>query len=141
VAKQVIGVIKIQIAGGEARPAPPVGPALGQYGVQIMDFCKQFNAATSSKAGELIPVVITIYDDKSFSFIMKTPPTAVLLKKELGIEKGSGEPHTNIVAKATKEQLRRVAEVKLPDLNTNDIEMAIRIVAGSARQMGIEVVD
>jgi large subunit ribosomal protein L11 len=141
VAKQVMAQVKIQIPGGQARPAPPVGPALGQHGVQIMEFCKQFNAATSDRQGDVIPVVITIYDDKSFTFVLKTPPTAVLIKKELGIQRGSDSPKANKVAKITTEQLRKIAEIKLPDLNTKDIDQAIKIVAGSARQMGIDLVD
>lgn len=140
-AKKVSAYVKVQIKGGEARPAPPLGPALGQHGVQIMEFCKQFNGATSDRSGDVIPVVITIYEDKSFTFILKTPPTAELIKKEIGIEKGSGEPNTRKVGKITKEQLRRVAEIKLPDLNTNNVESAMRIVAGSARQMGVELAD
>ena len=140
-AKQIIAMVKIQIPGGQARPAPPVGPALGQHGVQIMEFCKQFNATTSDRPGETIPVLITIYEDKSFTFILKTPPTAVLIKKELGIEKGSGEPKTKKAGKLTREQLRKIAEAKLPDLNTTDVEQAMKVVAGSARQMGVEVVD
>lgn len=140
-AKKATAFVKVQIKGGEARPAPPLGPALGQHGVQIMEFCKQFNGATSDRAGDIIPVVITIYDDKSFTFVLKTPPTAELIKKELGIPKGSGSPKEIKAGKITKEQLRKIAEIKLPDLNTKDVERAMLIVAGSARQMGVELVD
>lgn len=138
-AKLVVATIKMQIQGGEARPAPPVGPILGQHQVPIAEFCKQFNAATSNRVGDLIPVVISVFEDRSFTFVLKTTPTAELIKKELGIEKGSGEPHIEKVGKLTREQLKRIAEVKLPDLNTDDVEMAMRIVQGSARQMGVEV--
>ena len=140
-AKKTIAMVKVQVPGGGAKPAPPIGPALGQHGVPIMEFCKQFNAATSDRAGEILPVLITIYEDKSFTFVIKTPPTAELIKKELGIPKGSAEPQAKKVGTITKEQLRKIAEIKLPDLNTKNVEAAMRIVAGSARQMGIDEVD
>jgi len=132
-------MIKLQIPAGNATPAPPVGPALGQQGVNIMEFCKAFNARTQSQAGMIIPVVITVYGDKSFSFITKTPPAAVLLKKAAKLEKGSGEPNRNKVGKVTKKQVREIAELKMPDLNAADVDMAERIIAGTARSMGIEV--
>ncbi len=138
-AKKIAGYIKLQIPAGQANPSPPVGPALGQRGVNIMEFCKQFNAKTSDKAGLIIPVVITVYQDKSFSFITKTPPAAVLLKKAAGIEKGSSEPNKTKVATVTKEQLKEIAETKMPDLNANGIEEAMKIIAGTARSMGITV--
>jgi len=132
-------MIKLQIPAGNATPAPPVGPALGQQGVNIMEFCKAFNARTQSQAGMIIPVVITVYADKSFSFITKTPPAAVLLKKAAKLEKGSGEPNRNKVGKVSKKQVREIAELKMPDLNAVDVDMAERIIAGTARSMGIEV--
>ncbi len=138
-AKKIAGYIKLQIPAGQANPSPPVGPALGQRGVNIMEFCKQFNAKTADKAGLIIPVVITVYQDKSFSFITKTPPAAVLLKKALNLEKGSGEPNKTKVGKVTREQLKEIAELKMPDLNAHDIEEAISMIAGTARSMGIEV--
>jgi large subunit ribosomal protein L11 len=138
-AKKVIGTIKLQIPGGNANPSPPVGPALGQHGVNIMEFCKAFNAKTPDKQGLIIPVIITVYADHSFTFITKTPPAAVLLKKALGIEKGSGEPNRNKVGKVTKEQVRQIAELKMADLNANDVDMAMRMVEGTARSMGIIV--
>ncbi|MDQ7063795.1 MAG: 50S ribosomal protein L11 [candidate division KSB1 bacterium] len=138
-AKKVIGQIKLQIPAGQANPSPPVGPALGQHGVNIMEFCKAFNAQTQDKAGLIIPVVITVYSDRSFSFITKTPPAAVLLLKAAGLEKGSGEPNRNKVGKVTKDQVREIAETKMPDLNANDIEAAMRIIEGTARSMGIVV--
>ncbi len=138
-AKKVIGMIKLQIQAGKANPAPPVGPALGQHGVNIMQFCKEFNAKTSDKAGLIIPVVITVYADRSFSFITKTPPAAVLLKKTLGLKSGSGEPNTNKVASVTQAQLREIAEMKMPDLNAASIETAMSMIAGTARSMGITV--
>ncbi|MCL5021215.1 MAG: 50S ribosomal protein L11 [Bacteroidetes bacterium] len=138
-AKKVVGFVKLQIPAGQATPAPPVGPALGQKGVNIMEFCKQFNARTQDKQGLIIPVVITVYSDKSFTFITKTPPAAVLLIKEAKIEKGSGEPNRVKVAKVTQEQVRKIAEMKMPDLNANDIEAAMKMVAGTARSMGILV--
>ena len=140
-AKKVTGMIKLQIPAGNATPAPPVGPALGQQGVNIMEFCKAFNARTQSQAGMIIPVVITVYGDKSFSFITKTPPAAVLLKKAAKVEKGSGEPNRNKVGKVTRNQVREIAQLKMPDLNATEIEMAERIIAGTARSMGIEVRD
>ncbi len=138
-AKKVIGTIKLQISAGNANPSPPVGPALGQHGVNIMEFCKAFNAKTQDKQGLIIPVIITVYADHSFTFITKTPPAAVLLKKAIGIEKGSGEPNRNKVGKVTKEQVRQIAETKMADLNANDLEMAMRMVEGTARSMGITV--
>jgi len=138
-AKKVVGFVKLQIPAGQATPAPPVGPALGQKGVNIMEFCKQFNARTQASQGLIIPVVITVFSDKSFTFITKTPPAAVLLVKEAKIEKGSGEPNRMKVAKVTREQVKKIAETKMPDLNTTDIESAISMVAGTARSMGIVV--
>ena len=138
-AKKVVGFVKLQIPAGQATPAPPVGPALGQKGVNIMEFCKQFNARTQDKQGLIIPVVITVFSDKSFTFITKTPPAAVLLVKEAKIEKGSGEPNRVKVAKVTREQVKKIAEMKMPDLNTTDVEAAISMVAGTARSMGIVV--
>ena len=137
--KKVTGLVKLQVPGGMANPSPPVGPALGQHGVNIMEFCKAFNARTQKQKGTIIPCVITVYADRSFSFITKTPPAAVLLKKAANVEKGSGEPNRVKVGKVTREQVKEIAETKLPDLNTEDIEMAMRIVAGTARSMGIEV--
>ena len=138
-AKKVVGIVKLQIAAGNATPAPPVGPALGQAGVNIMEFCKQFNARTQKDAGLIIPVVITVFADKSFTFITKTPPASVLLKKAAGIEKGSGEPNRNKVGRVSKSQLKEIAQMKMQDLNANDVEAAMQIVAGTARSMGIEV--
>lgn len=138
-AKKVTGFIKLQIPAGAANPAPPVGPALGAQGVNIMQFCQAFNAATQDKGNTIIPVEISVYEDKSFDFVLKTPPAAVLIKQELGIQSGSAEPHVNKVAELTDEQLTRIAEIKLPDLNANDIEAAKNIVAGTARSMGITV--
>jgi large subunit ribosomal protein L11 len=137
--KKVTGFIKLQIPAGQANPAPPVGPALGQKGVNIMEFCKQFNARTQKQAGLIIPVVITVFSDKSFTFITKTPPAAVLLARAAKIEKGSGEPNRNKVGKVTKQQLREIAEMKMPDLNANDVESAMKMVAGTARSMGLVV--
>ena len=139
--KKVIGFVKLQVPAGQATPAPPVGTALGPHGVNIMDFCKQFNALTQKDAGLIIPVELSVYRDRTFSFITKTPPAAVLLKKELGIEKGSPVSNREKVGKVTRAQLRKIAEIKMPDLNANDIEGAIKIVAGTARSMGVEVVD
>jgi large subunit ribosomal protein L11 len=139
VAKKVVGMVKLQIPAGNATPAPPVGPALGQQGVNIMEFCKSFNSRTQSQAGMIIPVVITVYADKTFTFITKTPPAAILLKKAAKIEKGSGEPNRNKVAKVTRQQVREIAKLKLPDLNAMDLEMAERMIAGTARSMGIDV--
>jgi large subunit ribosomal protein L11 len=140
-AKKVEGFIKLQIPAGQANPSPPVGPALGQKGVNIMEFCKQFNARTSDKQGLIIPVVITVYSDKSFTFITKTPPAAVLLKKLTKVEKGSPEPNKTKVAKVTKAQLKEIATVKMPYLNAHDVEHAISMIAGTARSMGITVED
>jgi len=138
-AKKVKTQIKLQIPAGAANPAPPVGPALGQHGVNIMEFCKTFNARTQDKQGLIIPAVITIYSDRTFTFELKTPPAAVLLKRAAKIEKGSGEPNRNKVGRVTKAQVREIAQLKLPDLNANDIEAAMKIVAGTARSMGLEV--
>ena len=138
-AKKVTGMIKLQIPGGQANPAPPVGPALGQQGVNIMAFCKEFNAATKNSAGMVIPVVITVYQDKSFTFITKSPPASILLKKAAGIEKGSGTPNTNKVGKVTRKQLEEIAKIKARDLNAADLDAAVKIIAGSARSMGLEV--
>jgi large subunit ribosomal protein L11 len=137
--KKVTGLIKLQIKAGEANPAPPVGPALGQHGVNIMDFCKAYNAETESQRGQVVPVEITVYEDRSFSFITKTPPAARLILKAAGIEKGSGVPHTNKVANITKDQVREIATLKLVDLNANDIEAAMKIIEGTARSMGVTV--
>jgi large subunit ribosomal protein L11 len=139
-AKKVVGQIKLQIPAGAATPAPPVGPALGQAGVNIMDFCKAFNARTQQDSGLIIPVVITVYADRSYSFVTKTPPAAILLKKAAGLEKGSGEPNRNKVGRVTKAQVTEIAKTKLPDLNAASLEAAVRIVEGTARSMGIEVV-
>ena len=138
-AKKVIGLIKLQIAAGAANPAPPVGPALGQHGVNIMEFCKAYNAATESQRGNIIPVEITVYEDRSFDFVLKTPPAAELLKKAAGVQKGSGTPHTVKVAKVTADQVRAIAEQKQADLNANDLDAASKIIAGTARSMGITV--
>ncbi|MFH1940971.1 MAG: 50S ribosomal protein L11 [bacterium] len=138
-AKKIIGLIKLQIPSGQANPSPPVGPALGQHGVNIMEFCKAFNAKTQDKLGLIIPVVITVYADRSFSFITKTPPAAVLLKKAAKIEKGSAEPNREKVGKVSHAQVREIAQMKIVDLNANDIEGAIRIIEGTARNMGIVV--
>jgi large subunit ribosomal protein L11 len=138
-AKKIAGFIKLQIPAGKANPSPPVGPALGQKGVNIMEFCKQFNARTADKGGLIIPVIITVYTDKSFTFIIKTPPAAELLKKAAKVEKGSAEPNKTKVAKVTKNQVKEIAEMKMPDLNANDIENASRMIAGTARSMGISV--
>jgi large subunit ribosomal protein L11 len=139
--KKITGFIKLQIPAGSANPAPPIGPALGQKGVNIMEFCKQFNARTQDKKGLIIPVVITVFSDKSFTFITKTPPASVLLAKAAKVEKGSGEPNRTKVGKVTSAQVREIAETKMPDLNANDIEAAMKMVAGTARSMGITVVD
>ncbi len=138
-AKKSIGFVKLQVPAGQATPAPPVGTALGPHGVNIMDFCKQFNAATSSQNGMIIPVELTVYHDRTFSFITKTPPAAVLLRKELGLDKGSPEPNRTKVGKVTRAQLQKIAELKEPDLNANDVEAAIKIIAGTARSMGLLV--
>ena len=139
--KQVTGFIKLQIPGGQANPAPPVGPALGQHGLNIMDFCKAFNAQTQQEAGTIIPVEITVYKDRTFSFITKTPPAVELLKKELGIESGSPVPNREKVGRVTDDQLRRIARIKMKDLNAADEEAAMRMIAGTARSMGIERAD
>ena len=138
-AKKITGYIKLKIPAGAANPAPPVGPALGQKGVNIMEFCKQFNAKTKDQAGLIIPVIITVFSDKSFTFITKTPPAATLLLKAAKVEKGSGEPNRNKVGKVTKKQVREIAELKMPDLNAANIETAMSMVAGTARSMGITV--
>lgn len=140
-AKKVVGEVKLQIPGGQATPAPPVGPALGQAGINIMDFCKAFNAKTQENQGTIIPVIITVYADRSYTFITKTPPAAVLLKKAAGIDKGSGEPNRNKVGRVTQAQVEEIAKTKMPDLNAASLEAASRIVAGTARSMGITVED
>jgi large subunit ribosomal protein L11 len=139
-AKKVLTKIKLQAVGGAASPAPPVGPALGQHGINIMEFCKAFNAQTQSDAGTTIPVVITVYEDRSFTFVTKTPPAAVLIKQAIGIESGSAEPHRLKVGKITQAQVREIAERKLADLNANDLDQASKIIAGTARSMGVDVV-
>ena len=140
-AKKIAGFIKLQIPGGQANPAPPVGPALGQHQVNIMQFCQAFNAATQDKMGTIIPVEITVYEDRSFDFITKTPPAAVLLRQAAGIEKGSDAPNKNKVAEVTRDQVREIAETKMPDLNANDVDNAMRIIEGTARSMGITVAE
>ena len=140
-AKKIDGYINLQVPAGQANPSPPIGPALGQRGVNIMEFCKAFNAQTQAQAGLIIPVIITVYADRSFTFITKTPPAAVLLKKAAGLEKGSGEPRRKMVGKVTKEQVRDIAKLKMPDLAVNSLEAAERTVAGTARSIGLEVVD
>ena len=137
-AKKVLTLIKLQIPGGQANPAPPVGPALGQHGVNIMEFCKAFNAQTQQDAGTIIPVEITVFEDRSFTFITKTPPAAVLIKEALNLESGSGEPNRNKVGRLTQAQLRSIAETKMPDLNARDVDQAMRIIAGTAQSMGVE---
>ena len=138
--KKVQALIKLQVTAGKANPSPPVGPALGQHGVNIMGFCKEFNARTNQLGDLIIPVVITVFNDRSFTFVTKTPPAAILLKKAAGIEKGSGEPNKNKVGKVTKKQVKDIAALKLPDLNTTNLESAIRTIEGAARSMGLEVV-
>jgi len=138
-AKKVLTLIKLQIPGGQANPAPPVGPALGQHGVNIMEFCKAFNAQTAQENGRIIPVEITVYEDRSFDFITKTPPAAVLIKEALRLDKGSGEPNRTKVGRLSREQVNRIAETKMPDLNARDIDQAAKIIAGTARSMGVEV--
>ena len=140
-AKKVAGFVKLQIPAGQATPAPPVGTALGPQGINIMAFVKEFNARTQKEAGTILPVEITIFSDKSFTFITKTPPAAILLKKEAGIEKGSGQPNRNKVGRVTKAQIRKIAEIKMPDLNCDSLESAMAMVAGAARSMGVEVID
>ena len=139
-AKKVLTKIKLQAVGGQASPAPPVGPALGQHGINIMEFCKAFNAQTQSDAGTTIPVVITVYEDRSFTFVTKTPPAAVLIKQAIGIDSGSAEPHRLKVGTITRAQVREIAERKLNDLNANDLDQASKIIAGTARSMGVDVV-
>ncbi len=139
--KKVVTQIKLQIPGGKANPAPPVGPALGQHGLNIMEFCKAFNDRTKDKTDTILPVVITVYEDRTYTFIIKTPPAAVLIKKALGLEKGSSEPNKTKVGKITRKQLEEIATLKMPDLNANDLEGAVNIIAGTARSMGVEVVD
>ncbi len=138
-AKKVLTLFKLQIPAGAANPAPPVGPALGQHGVNIMDFCKAFNAQTQQDSGTIIPVEITVFEDRSFTFITKTPPAAILIKEAIGIKKGSGEPHVNKVGKISAAQIREIAEKKMPDLNANDLDAASKIIAGTARSMGVDV--
>lgn len=138
-AKKVTGMIKLQLPAGKATPAPPVGPALGQHGVNIMGFCKEFNAKTANQAGLIIPVVITVYQDRSFSFILKTPPAPVLIKKELGLESGSGVPNRTKVGSLTKDQIRKIAELKMPDLNAATVETAMSMIEGTARSMGVTI--
>lgn len=140
-AKKITKMVKLQVPAGKATPAPPVGPALGQAGVNIMSFVKDFNDRTAKQAGLIIPVEITVYEDRSFTFICKTPPAAVLLKKAAGLEKASGEPNKNKVGKVTRAQVKEIAEIKMPDLNANTVEAAMRLVEGTARSMGIEVTD
>jgi large subunit ribosomal protein L11 len=140
-AKKVTGMIKLQLPAGKATPAPPVGPALGQHGVNIMGFCKEFNAKTANQAGLIIPVVITVYQDRSFSFILKTPPAAILLKKAAGIESGSPVPHKQKVAKVSIQKVREIAELKMPDLNAGSVETAMSMIKGTARSMGIEITE
>jgi len=140
-AKKVTGYVKLQIPAGKATPAPPVGPALGQHGVNIMGFCKEFNEKTAKQAGLIIPVVITVYSDRTFTFIMKTPPAPVLIKKAVNLEKGSGEPNVKKVAKITRAQIREIAQLKQPDLNAASLEAAMSMIAGTARSMGVEVTD
>ncbi len=137
--KKVSGLIKLQIPAGQANPAPPVGPALGQHGVNIMEFCKAYNAATESQRGNIVPVEITVYEDRSFTFVTKTPPASQLIKKAAGVDKGSSTPHTDKVATITADQVREIAELKQEDLNANDIDAAAKIIAGTARSMGITV--
>ena len=138
-AKKVMALIKLQIPAGQATPAPPVGPALGQHGVNIMEFCKAYNAATESQRGQIVPVEISVYEDRSFTFITKTPPASRLILAAAGLEKGSSEPHKTKVARLTRDQVRAIAETKMPDLNANDLDAAEKIIAGTARQMGITV--
>lgn len=140
-AKKVVAMIKLALPAGKANPAPPVGPALGQHGVNIMAFCKEYNAKTSNQPGMIIPVEISVFEDRSFTFVLKTPPASVLIKKAAGIERGSKEPNRNKVAQLTKAQLQEIAQTKMQDLNANDIEAAMKIIAGTARNMGVTVVD
>ncbi|MDD4797255.1 MAG: 50S ribosomal protein L11 [Eubacteriales bacterium] len=138
-AKKVMAMVKLQVPAGKATPAPPIGPALGQHGVNIMGFCKEFNARTADQAGLIIPIVLSVYQDRSFTFITKTPPAAVLIKKAVGLEKGSGRPNTEKVAQLKKEQVRQIAELKMPDLNAASLEAAMSMIAGTARSMGVSV--
>ncbi|MEM0979479.1 MAG: 50S ribosomal protein L11 [Cyanobacteria bacterium P01_H01_bin.58] len=140
-AKKVVALIKLAIPAGKANPAPPIGPALGQHGVNIMAFCKEYNARTADKAGLIVPVEISVFEDRSFTFVLKTPPASVLIKKAIGIEKGSGQPQSVKVGSITRAQLQEIAETKMPDLNANDIEAAMRIIEGTARNMGVTVAD
>ena len=140
-AKKVLTLIKLQIPAGAANPAPPVGPALGQHGVNIMEFCKQFNAQTQAQSGTIIPVEITVYEDRSFTFITKTPPAAVLLREALGLDKGSGEPNRHKVGTLPRSKVREIAELKMPDLNANDVEAAMKVIEGTARSMGVDIAD
>jgi len=137
--KKVVAIVKLQIPAGKATPAPPVGPALGQHGVNIMEFCKSYNEKTARQAGTIVPVEITIFADRTFTFVTKTPPASVLLKKAAGLEKGSGEPNKKKAGRVTRQQIREIAESKMPDLNTKDVEAAMRMIEGTARSMGIEV--
>jgi large subunit ribosomal protein L11 len=139
--KKIMTQVKLQIPAGQATPAPPVGTALGPHGVNIMEFCKQYNAMTQSQAGQIIPVEVTIYEDRSFSLVTKTPPAAVLIRQKAGIEKGSGEPNRNKVGTIRRAQVKEIAEIKMPDLNANDVDAAMKIVEGTARSMGVTVVD
>jgi large subunit ribosomal protein L11 len=139
VAKKVRAIVKLQIVGGKATPAPPVGPALGQHGVNIMEFCKAYNAATQDRIDQVVPVELTVYEDRSFSFVLKTAPAAVLIRQAAGIDKGSGNPRKEKVGKITKDQLRKMAETKMPDLNAHDVDAAMKIMAGTARSMGVTV--
>jgi large subunit ribosomal protein L11 len=141
VAKKVLTKIKLQIAAGAASPAPPVGPALGQHGVNIMEFCKAFNAQTQGSNSSIVPVEISVYEDRSFTFVTKTPPAAVLLREAIGLDKGSGEPNRHKVGTVTRDQVRAIAETKLPDLNANDVDAAMKIIEGTARSMGVEVAE
>ncbi len=140
-AKKVVAIIKLAIQAGKANPAPPIGPALGQHGVNIMMFCKEYNARTADQVGTVVPVEISVYEDRSFTFVLKTPPASVLIQKAAGIEKGSGEPNKKKVGSITRAQLREIAEKKMPDLNANDIEAAMRIIEGTARNMGVTITD
>ena len=140
-AKKVLTVIKLQIPAGAANPAPPIGHALGQHGVNIMEFCKQFNAQTQAQSGTIIPAEITVFEDRSFTFILKTPPAAVLLREALGQDKGSGEPNRRKVGSLPRSKVREIAELKMPDLNANDVDAAMRIIEGTARSMGVDIVD
>jgi large subunit ribosomal protein L11 len=137
--KKLVAVVKLAINAGKATPAPPIGPALGQHGVNIMAFCKEYNAKTADQAGMVVPVEISVFEDRSFTFVLKTPPASVLIKKELGLERGSGQPHKTKVGTLTQAQLRKIAEQKMPDLNANDIEAAMKVIAGTARSMGVTV--